>query len=207
MNIAKTLEPHVAGYGMYPSLFAVAIVANSGTDNQETTGEWVSVTGENFGSLTAHGVDDEMINALEGGFLCRVSIAATETLSLLTLKIETAPPDGSGDPDAGSLVLLDPVDRAVDVITLGATPKTDQLVSFTGSDQDPIVVHASQATPVVDALIQVRLSFNVRPSNGLEFFRLKVTPDLSAVATDTADVLGYYGFVASHVPAYDPKGI
>lgn len=206
MNIAKTKVPHEAGFGIYPALVTEAIVAGAGTDNQEHTGEWVSVTGLNTASLTAHGTEGEQLFGLELMFICRTTLADAEDLRLTALKIETAPPDGSDDPDAAALVLIPAVTLQVDIIELGATPKTDQEVGVTANVQDDIIVKLASGAEV-DVLTVVRLSFGVRPEIGLNFFRVKVTPDLSAGSLDTADIAAVYGFVASHVPPYAARGI
>jgi len=206
MNIAKTKVPHEAGFGMYPALHAETIVAGAGSDNQEHTGLWVSVTGLNTASLTALGVEGEQLEALELGLLCRTTLADTKKLLVKALKIETAPPDSSGDPDAAALVLVAATPLNVDIVEIGATPKVDQAVGVTASVQDDITVKTASGAET-DVLTLVRLSFAVRLPVGLNFFRVKVTLDLDAASLDTADVLGYYGFVASHVPPYDPKGI
>lgn len=206
MNIAKTKVPHEAGFGIYPALVTEQIVAGAGTDNQEHVGEWVSVTGLNTASLTAHGTEGEQLFGLELMVTCRTSLDDAEDLRLKALKIETAPPDGSGDPNAAALVLIPAVTLQVDIVELGAIPKTDQEVGVTANVQDDIVVKLASGVEA-DVLTIVRLSFGVRPTIGLNFFRIKFTADLSRAVTDTADISAVYGFVASHVPPYAPRGI
>jgi len=206
MNIAKTKVPHEAGYGIYPALATKAIVAAAGTDNQEHIGEWVSVTGLNTESLTAHGTEGEQLFALELMVICLTTLADAENLKLKALKIETAPPDSSGDPDAAALTIVPAVPLNVDIVELGLTPKEDQEVGVTANVQDDITVKIASGAET-DVLTVVRLSFGVRPSIGLNFFRVKFTADLSAGSLDTADISAVYGFVASHVPPYAPRGI
>jgi len=198
-NIAKTLVPHESGYGIYPAVVTDRIVAAAGTDNQEHTGEWVSVTGLNTESLTAHGTEGEQLFALELMVTCRTTLADTQDLKLKALKIETAPPDGSGDPDSGSLVLIPAVSLAVDIVELGVTPKTDQEVGVTASVQDDITVKTASGAET-NVLTVVRLSFGVRPPIGLNFFRVKFTADLSAGSLDTADISAVIRSRALSVP-------
>lgn len=207
MNISNTLQPHKS-FGLYPAGESTGIVAAGAGDATEVTFDWVSVTGLNTSSLTAHGVAGEELYALSLEIMCRMTLADTEDFSLTALKVETCPPDSSGDPDAGSLVLVPAVTRDVTLVKLGATPDTVLSVGVTAAVQDDIVVHTSDGGDT-DLKVLVRLSFPVRqPSpDGLNFYRVKVTPDLSASGTDTADILGMYGFIPSHIPAYDPKGI
>ncbi len=205
-NYGATRTPHESGYGLYPAFQKVGIIAGGAGDAVEVVADWVSVTGLNATSLTAHGNDQEQLEALELMVQCRLSVADAETFVFKALKIETAPPDSSGDPDAGSLVLIAAITRQVDLIQLAATPKTDLEVGVTASVQDDILVLTSDGGDT-DTKILVRLSFVVRVPTGLNFFRVKITPDLSASDTDTADIQAVYGFVASHVPLYEPHGI
>ena len=173
------------------------IVAAGAGDNTERTSQAIGVLGNNSGSASAHGVVGVRYEALEARFLCRTTLANLETLQILNLMPQHADPDGSGDPD--TFADITPVDDIeVDIITLGATPKQDDrtVVSVTANVRDAITVHTA-AGAVTNGLFLVRIKmvcqFSARttaPLNALsrEFFRIQYTPDLSAGATDTADV-------------------
>jgi len=190
----------------YAVAYKSGLAGGSG-DNEEVTSAAISVLGTNAGSALAHGVQGVQYEVLEAEFAIRTSLDDAETISILNLTWQTAPPDSSGDPD--TFVDVQPKDLLFDVIGIGAIPKlidrkaTDGsgLVSFTGAVQDPMLVHTASGVQA-DLLLLVRFKQLVRIPLGREFWRLQFTIDLSRGATDTFDatlVLAGMG----NTPAYE----
>lgn len=99
----------------------------------------------------------------------------------------------------------------VDIVALGALPLSDDriVVGVTAGVQDDITVHTASGGATVNGLFMVRLSRIVRfpestedpvQSDSREFFRLQYTPDLTAGATDTADVFLVLAGVGTEPP-------
>lgn len=200
-NIAETLQPDQVG-DAYPAGFVVGGVAGGAGDAAEVTSQGVSVLGTNAGSASAHGVAGVQYDALEAWFMVRATLADTESLTLENLMWQQADPNGSGDP--GTYADVAPAaDLEVDIITLGATPKTDHaLVGVTAGVQDDITV-ATASGAVTNGLYLVRLRKHVRIPTGKEFWRLQWTPNASAANTDTFDIFqGFRGI--GNTPAYLP---
>ena len=102
-------------------------------------------------------------------------------------------------------------DLEVDIITLGATPFQNERLSVgvTTNVRDDITVHTASGA-VTNGLFLVRFKQLVRlparataPLNlaAKEFWNLQFTPDLSAGATDTADIFLCISGLGN-VPAY-----
>lgn len=207
-NYAALHSPEQVG-DAYLAAQSVGIIAAGAGDNTEVTSDPVSVLGSNAISALAHGVDGTRYEALEARFLCRLTLADTETFVLKNLMPQHADPDGSGDPDTFADVV--PVDDLeVSVVALGVTPETElAAVGVTANVRDDILVHTAVGA-VTDDLFLVRIKITVQfparteaPLNvaSREFFRVQFTPDLSAGATDTADVfLELIGM--GNMPAY-----
>lgn len=175
----------------FPVAHAEGLAAGTG-DNTEVTSEPVSVLGTNAGRASSHGVVGVQYEALEVEMAIRTSLAAAETLQLLNLTWQQAPPDSSGDPDT----FVDVANEAFEasVITLAAIPETVLSIAAGGA-----ILLATGA--LTDALILLRFHRIVRIPTGQEFWRFQFTLDLSAGVTDTFDATAVLAGIGN-TPAY-----
>lgn len=160
--------------------FAEDVVAAGAGDNTEVEGDYFDILGNNTAAAGTVGVVPNVrFESCALVIAFRTTLSATETLTLKNVRLQMASPDSSGDPDAATLVTVD------------LAQETASKVIATG--------------PAGGGTVTGTVQFNFFIGGALQFVRAQWTPDLSAGATDVADLQGVMIYGGSATPVTSGK--